>query len=354
MNEKYIYRGLSVSVEISTLCNARCPQCHRMSVNNSGDLETANWLKEEWLSLEKFKKWFPPETVSYLGQIQLSGTFGEPVTNPDLLDIINYIRSVSSTTKISLHTNGSLKEDDFWIELAFLGGDQLRVIFAVDGKNQKQHEMYRVNTNLDKVLRHMKLMSKYGVSELSSFTTLFKHNENDLEDILELCRKNGVYDNQYIESSRFSKYTQLSYQFKGEKRVLHQVENRRSKDTPSTLRKTRVIGLNYKEEKIVCDSLKRNKLQIYITGDVYPCCYIGTNYTMRHRYGATNNIIKTDREDEYPLLKNVINNNINLNYKSLKEILNNNYYNEFLASSVKNVNTAHRICKIYCSYGKDE
>lgn len=336
--------NLGARIEISTLCNAKCPQCARTDPDG---LDKYNWLKEEWITLETFKSWFPPESIKIMRAFYLTGSFGDPVTNPDLLSIVMYIRSVRNDIKIAISTNGSLKDDDFWLDLALIGGKNLLVTFTVDGITQDQHAKYRVNTSLEKILRHMKLMS--DLCTVHTVTVLFEHNEQDLDAIIKLCKDNGASECEVTESNRFQKRTEFNYSYKNKQLKLSQVKHYRTPDTLEFGRKVRVLGLEYKKDKIVCDSMVRRTLHINVNGDVFPCCYLGNEYTRGLRYGIDNkNIISTDRKENYSLINEF--ENINLNKFPFHEIVKGKFYSEDLPESIRTYESAHTLCQYYCSY----
>ena len=99
--------------------------------------------------------------------------------------------------------------------------------------------------------------------------------------------------------------------------------------------------------------MKRKTLHINVNGDVYPCCYIGNEYTRAMRYGIdNNNIIATDKENNYSLITEY--NNINLDTTPFHDIIKGKFYSTDLPESVKSYDTAHKICQYYCSYGNNE
>lgn len=337
---------LAARIEISTLCNAKCPQCAR---TNSNGLEKYDWLEEKWVSLDTFKKWFPYDSISRIRTFYLTGSFGDPVTNPDLIDIVKYILDLNEYAEICINTNGSLKDEDYWLELGFAGGKNLTITFTIDGITQEQHEMYRVNTNLKKILKHMKLMSDFTLAKIRTITILFEHNENDIDKIIQLCKDHGSVECEITESNRFQLRDYWEYTYKNKIYNLKQVTKYRTPDTPKSYRKNRVIGLEYGKDKIICDSIRRKTLHINVDGDVYPCCYIGNEYTRALRYNNDkDNIIATDKDNNYPLIKEL--DNINLNNLSFFDIIKGKFYKEDLPESIKSYETAHKLCQFYCSY----
>ena len=84
----YASRKLNVWLDISTYCNAACPQCHRTNANG---LSKVNWLPLIQWSLKEFKKAFPEETMKHIKDFQFCGTWGDPIMNKDVLEICEYI-----------------------------------------------------------------------------------------------------------------------------------------------------------------------------------------------------------------------------------------------------------------------
>ena len=112
-------------VDLSTYCNAGCPQCHRTDRTTGKKVE---WLPLIQWSLECFKRRF-----DYMGSIsgfEFCGTWGDPVMNKDLLEICRYIIE-NSSAHIQINTNGSIRDESWWWELGSVGRERLKVVFDV-------------------------------------------------------------------------------------------------------------------------------------------------------------------------------------------------------------------------------
>ena len=192
-------KDLTAWVDLSTKCNAACPQCHRTNPKN---LKKVDWLPQiEW-SLSTFKKAFPVESLNIYSRFQICGTWGDPLMCDDLLDITKYIID-NSNADIILNTNGSLKHTDWWWELGVIGDKRLTVYFTVDGINQEQHSKYRTRTSLRNILNNMSVLSNTNAIA-NAFTVIFKHNEENVLDIIELVRSNGAEHIFIVPSNRFN------------------------------------------------------------------------------------------------------------------------------------------------------
>lgn len=193
-------------IDLSTYCNAACPQCHR---TNPETLDKVDWLPLIQWSLPTFKKAFPPSKIFDIHEFEICGTWGDPCMNKDIYEIVKYIIDYSNAY-ITISTNGSMREEGWWWYLAVMAQQRLNVVFTVDGINQEMHEKYRQKTNLAKILEHMEV-TVAGGARATGFTVVFKHNEDYIDDIAKLCRDRGA-DHKWTASDRWP--TGNSFYFK--------------------------------------------------------------------------------------------------------------------------------------------
>ena len=211
-------------VDLSTYCNAGCPQCHRTGVSTGKKVE---WLPLIQWSLECFKRRF-----DYMGSIkefEFCGSWGDPVMNKDLLEICRYIIE-NSNANVSINTNGSIRDESWWWELGSVGRERLKVVFDVDGTTQEMHEKYRQNTSLEKIKNNMIMLSQTP-AKIKVHTILFKHNEKHCQAIRDMIEKDWgieLFDEtlDYLvqESQRF--WNGPEFRFKtanGESELLEQI-----------------------------------------------------------------------------------------------------------------------------------
>jgi len=189
-------RDPNVWLDVSTYCNAACPQCHRTNPNGLGK---ADWLPLLQWNLETFKKVFP--VPSRHQEYNFCGTWGDPAMNKDILPIVQYITD-NSKSKIVMDTNGAMRDEEFWWELGCVGKEQLTVVFAVDGSTQEMHSKYRRKTDLSKVLNHMKELSSTSAT-VHALTIVFKHNEKHIAEISDLVKSYGAHLHKWLVTDRF-------------------------------------------------------------------------------------------------------------------------------------------------------
>lgn len=265
----------NIFADISTFCNAGCPQCHRTNPNGLGK---ADWLPLIQWSLDQFKQAYPVSTLRLSQSIQLCGTWGDPIMNKDILEICKYIIDSNTFTTIIINTNGAIRNEDFWWELGAYCGKRLVVVFGVDGKDNYQHQLYRKFTELDKVLDNMKTISMTNVRVLAQ-TIVFEHNQEDIHEIKQLCLDNGADEHSFIWTDRFSEEKNNEFEY-----------TNTDGSTFKLKKATRTVKQSfndYKEKKkpkaqnsncISCRWLNNRKIVVNPDGQVLPCCYLANGY----------------------------------------------------------------------------
>lgn len=184
--KKPIQWGLpfSISVEPTTSCNLRCPECPsglRAFTRPTGMLQQ-----------DTFKDIIDQvhTHVNYL-------TFyfqGEPYLHKEFLDMVKYARSKKIYTATS--TNAHYLTDAMAKKTIESGID--RLIISIDGTTQETYKQYRVGGHLNKVIQGAKNVVKWK-KELNSTTPyiifqylVVKPNEHQVEDVKHLAREIGV------------------------------------------------------------------------------------------------------------------------------------------------------------------
>ena len=358
---------LDVFLDITTVCNAGCPMCHRTDRNGLGKVD---WLPIiEW-SIEDFKKAFPKDVCEVIRFWQLCGTFGDPIANKDIIEIVKYCKKFISIRNeklnwdntergIHINTNGSLRDEDFWWDLGVAGGKELVVDFAVEGINQEMHEKYRQRTSLKKILKNMETLS-HTEALIETQTIVFKHNQDYLEEIEKMCIDYGSIKHKNIYTDRWSSKSPNHFEFidsKGNKNILEKAESKQELHSRIREENEGIISesirrrddwfekMKYWKEKeydISCEWMNDNRLVINSDGNIIPCCYFALPMTPpRH-----------DKFNEIEVIKKYDNEEHNVFKKNLIDILkDSNWFNKHLPNSWEK-NPTH-VCKRFCGTIKE-
>lgn len=259
-----------VHLEISSLCNARCPLCPRNFHGypyNDGYIETN-------LTLANAKQIFVPAFLKQLKRIYINGNFGDAVMNPETPDIVEYFRSHNDTLIIAISTNASARDKTFWQRLAQARAD---VLFCLDGL-EDTHHLYRQNTNWQTILNNAEIfISAGGVATWKMIE--FDHNRHQIEDCKKLADQLGFKNFELVNHGRDSGPV---YDKQGN--LLHVLGNYKGitkfeilfykKRTDMVLLEDILPSL-VKHPKIVCYTQTHNSIYINSMGEVYPCCWTG-------------------------------------------------------------------------------
>lgn len=225
----YNVKNLSLNawVDLSTYCNAACPQCHR---TNPEGLGKADWLPLVQWTLEEFQKTFTPRDMLKINRFEICGTWGDPFMCKDIYEILKYILE-NSGCNIQINTNGGMRDDEFWWNLGLLDdGRRLQVIFDVEGITQEMHSHYRRKVDLEKLKSHIQCFTAAGGNALAHVIA-FKHNEDYLYEILNMCYNElGVTSSVVQPSNRF--HSDGKQEFIDENGVKQLLEEVTKKDHP--------------------------------------------------------------------------------------------------------------------------
>jgi radical SAM protein with 4Fe4S-binding SPASM domain len=192
---------ISISIEPTTSCNLRCPECPsglRSFTRPTGMLDRLLYQKviDELAS-----------SLTYL-------TFyfqGEPYLHPGFLDMVGYASARGIYTATS--TNAHYLNEDASLRTVHSGLD--RLIISIDGTTQKAYESYRVGGSLAKVLagttnivaakRELKSRTPHVVFQF----LVVGPNEHQISDVYRLAKESGV-DQVVLKTAQIYNYHQGS------------------------------------------------------------------------------------------------------------------------------------------------
>jgi radical SAM protein with 4Fe4S-binding SPASM domain len=174
----------SISIEPTTSCNLRCPECPsglRQFSRPTGMLQKELFEKV----ILQFKKHLHSLTFYFQG---------EPYLNPDFLKMVEFASSNRIYTITSTNAHYLTGEN----AAATIKSGLDKLIISVDGVTQETYEKYRVGGDLEKVIAGTKEIVKQK-RELKSKTphiawqfVVFDHNEKQVEEVKRMGKELGV------------------------------------------------------------------------------------------------------------------------------------------------------------------
>ena len=245
-----------LQVESSSRCNAWCPMCPR---NNNG-FGLRDGVVEEDVSTEKFQK--VVEQLPNLELIEFCGNLGDPIIGKNFLELIDI--SKKTRASIRVHTNGSLRNEEWWTNFAKeLTNVEHDILFGLDGLDGV-HEIYRQGTNYQKIINNATAFIQAGGTAVWKFIP-YAHNEHQIKDCLKLSQKLGFKKFDLIKGYRSDQ--QARHYKTGEPYRL---------DPPTTIHKImKMPKVNTHVEISNCMHNNLNLIYMNASGTLNHCCFFG-------------------------------------------------------------------------------
>jgi len=355
-------------VEITNACNAACPMCARNVFG--GELRLDQGISD-W-TIDEIKRVFNKERLPNLRFVYFCGTHGDPLASKNVFEAIKAVKDMGAN--IEMFTNGSLRSDDWWRRLVGILDRKDRMTFGVDGI--ETNHLYRQNTEIDKILSHMRICCESPVNVRWDFLA-FKHNEHEYEKCQELANEMGVDDFRLRRTARFDifrkrfpvlnktgdaithflepperedlRHPNLKEMGKMAKKMYNMNdvdEDNITVEWLQTRKPPKRDWYKYEDkplptENYNIDCIYRGYKKLYVNSrmEVYPCCYISDEYEN----------FKTLSSKELPYPKG----ELNLRDKDWDEILAHPFFAKDLVDSWSGDNVMHR-CVRTCGVVKRE
>ena len=334
-------------IEITSLCNAACPQCPR---NNNG--EGINpYMPLVSLSRSVVDQAFPAELCQRIRQIFFCGSYGDPIAHPNFLDILKDFRKKSPTIWLYIHTNGGIKNTTWWKELAEVINGYGKIDFGIDGLEDTNH-LYRKNVKFNRVIENVKAFIGAGGKAQWNYI-VFAHNEHQVNEAEQLSKELGFESFLPRNTGRFLHHGQVeeltSWPVTGKNAYTI------APPTNSKYRNKSLINLiNLKQEykqidtyfdttEIKCDALLGNKVVITAEGLVLSCNFFTHNlYDARFRDpsilpGANALSFVNGKNQIAEIIEQFGKDSLNINNNSLEEIFKNGFWQHVVDSWKKKI-----------------
>lgn len=146
---------LCVDIELSTLCNLKCPMCFTIMPSFQ------NRVERKFMQMELFQK-IIDEIAGKVPSVRLS-LRGESTLHPQFVECIKYAKK-KEIPEISFLTNCSTMEPEFFEEILMAGADWITLsIDGLDEEYEKIRKPLKFQDTLQKVKCMKVIKDKYGV-----------------------------------------------------------------------------------------------------------------------------------------------------------------------------------------------
>lgn len=277
----YEYQDIrAVHLEVTTKCNAACPQCGR---NWKGGILKPHIPMVE-LRLQDVRTILPPHFVRQIGHLYMCGNFGDAIVAQDTLEIFRYLRSNNLNLWLQLHTNGSARKVEWWEGLADVIGGKGDVFFGIDGLEDTNH-IYRRRTSWNIIMRNASAFIKRGGVACWNFI-VFRHNEHQVAAAEELATQMGFSKFVAKKTGRFYDYTDHvptdhfpvrneagDELYRLEPPVNPDYQNASLLNVPQLIAHFGSLEQYFRETPISCRYSKEKKIYVTAEGHIFPCCW---------------------------------------------------------------------------------
>lgn len=335
---KWHKRTQRLQVDLTSYCNARCGAC----VRNVYGGETKPYLKLNHLDKTVWQRLAQQDTRGWLVQeLTLNGNWGDCFMHPHIIPMLNDWSSHHPETALYAHTNGSMRDTEFWRELAdtVLWFNNHLVLFALDGLADT-HSTYRRGTDFNRIVENIGAFTDAG-GHAGVVMTLFQHNEHQVEAVEQLAHSLGCDRFELRHSHAQEMYLHdadtIQASTSQQPRTTHWENNKplnRQRDAD------RLFQLNDDLEHTpdtACPWYSVGNCQIDPWGNVWPCCHL--SWSLYERAGDF------DWQSE---AKNLQENFNNLAHNTLTDILSHDWFNKRVHSAVRTAawEPCRRICGV--------
>ena len=280
------------------------------------------------ISYNEIVRWFKPQDLSET-KIKLCGVLGDPIVNPELEDILDYLLYQKQVKNIEISTNGGIRTNKFWINMAELSKfsrGRMEVHWAIDGVTTND---YRENVNLEKVWQNFNTYVQNGGHCIWQYIE-FDYNKNEIPLAHQIAKKHNI--KLYVRQSWRNNAEQAKFKSEASKKI-----DARSYEE---LQEKIFLTKDYSMEDIKCRHKIKNEYFISANKKLWPCCHLHDEYVGK-KTNDMNKILNYNGRDFN-----------NLEKRSIDEISNSVWYRELLEKSWNKNHELHLPrCYLACGDG---
>ena len=327
-------------IEITSYCNAACPQCPR---NENGQGINPR-MPLCHMDRQVIDRTFTTDVCNGLHQIFFCGSYGDPIMHPEFLDILRDFRRKNPTLWLYFHTNGGVHDTDYWQEIAGIMNGHGQIDFGIDGLEDTLH-LYRKNVKYHKVIENAQAFIGAGGRAQWNFI-VFRHNQHQVDAVKKLGQELGFFNVLIRKTGRFFNHRTVEEmtawpvrdEYIIEPPTLPEYRNQSMLFLPDLKQEYGNIKNYFDSTEIRCDAMIGPKVAINAEGLVLPCNFFNHNLYDRRFYEAgvlpeANELSTVNGQNQVrTFLEKYGLDSFNINLHTLEEIFNNAMWQDLVDS----------------------
>lgn len=182
---------ISLHLEPTTRCTLACPRCERTVLIDKFGKKNFGIHDIDVASLVSFIN-CPVDNIS------LCGNKGDPIYHPNFIDLVTELKKLCK--RISIITNGSYKNPEWWKNLVSCLDDNDNITFSIDGTFDNFTE-YRINADKDSIIDGIK--NCVGKVHTSWKFIPFSFNQDNISEAKKYSKELGIDSFNVVYSDRW-------------------------------------------------------------------------------------------------------------------------------------------------------
>lgn len=260
--------------ELTSHCNAKCPHCPRFDFVIDDVYESTGRLhpdlKLSHIDVDNVVENLQLEQLTSLKEIILEGDKGDPLMHPQIEKLIDKFVAHPNKPRVSVVTNGNIRNSNWWAKLGGKQYDNLVVTFSIDG-NQETNHLYRVGLDFDTIIKNAQAYLEAGGQAIWKMIA-FRHNQDQIEQLQKFSQELGFSQFKVVQAQpRFKNLDKWPVKIDNQ---LHYIEPATKDYSASVIfkpfRQTLPKTVPYTNR--VCPNLSNGRVYITHENYVIPCC----------------------------------------------------------------------------------
>lgn len=331
-------------IEITSYCNAACPQCPRNDLGHGIN----QFMPLTHLDSGVINRAFDQDLCQRLRQIFFCGSYGDPIMHPDFLQIMRDFRKKNPTLWLYIHTNGGVHDVEYWKEIAEIMAGYGQIDFGIDGLSDTLH-LYRRQVDFDRVISNAQSFISNGGRAQWNFI-VFQHNQHQVDEARKLSQQLGFvnflarHTGRFFHHAREEELHEWPVKDRHKKVIYYlkpptdsQYRNASVQKLPELKQRYQDMHRYFSTTTIRCDAGTGNKVAINVEGLVLPCNFFNHNLYDERFYldqlpGRNSRHDKDGQNQVRKFLEQYGFDNLSIRHRSLSEVFQNNMWRDLIAS----------------------